>query len=105
MNRTVVTGLLLLLSLSACGTLSEDRKALIDKPIDCNVAEADLQALHDARPSTGERVYNSVTSLEPIGLSVGGVSGTQQDKWAIANGEFERQIDQKVAEIKTICGL
>ena len=45
------------------------------------------------------------THGEPIGLVAGVVSGTEGDKLKVATGEYNKQIEAKIAEIKRICKL
>jgi hypothetical protein len=41
----------------------------------------------------------------PIGLVTGVVMGTEGEKLQVATGEYNEQLDAKIAEIKRVCGL
>jgi hypothetical protein len=44
-----------------------------------------------------------VTTIIPIGLVAGAVTGTAGTKYRIATGEYNKMLDAKIAEIKSLC--
>ena len=51
------------------------------------------------------QVASGVMAVTPAGIVTGVVTGTEHDKIKVATGEYDRQIDRKIAEIKRVCGL
>jgi hypothetical protein len=46
-----------------------------------------------------------VSSIIPVGLVVGIVTGSAGTKFRVATGEYDKMIDEKIAEIKSECGI
>lgn len=97
------------LNLSACGIRAHKRKKieqeLQQQPISCATAEGDLRVLKSEKAHVTEQIMMGVTSIIPIGLVVGVVTLTEWEKIKIATGEYDKKIDQKIAEIKEQCNI
>ena len=52
-----------------------------------------------------KQVASGVTAVAPAGLVLGVVTGTEDDKLEVATGDYNDQIEKKIAEIKSTCGL
>ncbi len=102
-------GLLLIASfamLAACASpISDDAKRALKKSVDCSTAKEDIVLLEKEKTSAGQQAKAGVTSILPIGLISGIVSGTAGDKAKVATGEYNKQIIAKIAEIKKTCGI
>ena len=46
-----------------------------------------------------------MTAIVPISLVVWIVTGTEGTKLRVATGEYNKMIDERIAEIKSQCGL
>jgi len=90
--------------LSACTSTSQTKQEL-SKPISCKTAEGDLRALENEKTHAGEQAAAGVTAVVPIGLVVGLVTGTEDEKFRVATGEYNELIDRKIAQIKKECEL
>jgi len=44
-------------------------------------------------------------SIVPAGLVIGLITGTAGAKMHVATGEYNKMIDQRIAEIKQQCGI
>lgn len=92
--------------LAACsGPISKEEKARLKAPVNCATAQQDIETLKKEKSSNVERAANGITSVLPIGLVAGVVSGTAGDKADVALGVYNDQIDAKIAEIKSTCGI
>jgi hypothetical protein len=73
------------------------------KPVNCSTAEADIRVLESEKAHTAKRIQMGVTTIIPIGLVAGAVTGTAGTKYRIATGEYNKMLDAKIAEIKSLC--
>ena len=99
-----------LLSLSvavaSCASASKDeREALIGQPINCEVAEADIAALENAKPAGGERALSVVKTATPVGAVTSVLTGSYRDNASVLIGRTSRELDGRIEEIKTACDL
>lgn len=95
-----------LVGLPAC-TMSEKKveKQLQHYPINCATAEGDIRALQHEKAHVAQQIGAGVSAIVPIGAVVGLVSGTEGESFKVATGEYNKMIDNKIAEIRTKCGI
>ena len=74
-------------------------------PVNCATAEGDLRVLQSEKVSTTKQIADGVTAITPVGLVAGTATGTEKGKLQIASGEYNKMIDQKIAQIKMTCGI
>jgi hypothetical protein len=74
-------------------------------PVNCATAEGDLRTLQSEKVSTAKQIADGVTAITPIGLVAGAATGTEKGKMQIASGDYNKMIDQKIAQIKSTCGI
>ena len=75
------------------------------QPVNCATAEGDLRVLQSERKHAELQQLKGVTALSPSGAVIGIITGTEGEKLEALSGDYIKQIDAKVAEIKTQCGL
>ena len=100
--------LLIVLSIvlvAACAPITKQEKQELAKPIDCRTAEGDVRILQSEKAHVAQEIANGVTAIFPAGAVIGIITGTESDKIKVASGDYNKMIDQKIAEIKTTCGL
>jgi hypothetical protein len=100
--------LLIVLSLvlvAACAPITQQEKQSLAKPINCATAEGDLRVLQSEKTNVAQEIANGVTAIVPAGAVIGIISGTESDKFKVASGDYNKMIDQKIAEIKQKCGI
>lgn len=86
------TGIALLLSLSACTTLSHYQPPLAKQPKDQAKYQADLEACRDyARPSYGEVVGGSFGLLGSGVMAAGGNDKAFKTSWTIVDECMQRK--------------
>ncbi len=74
-------------------------------PVNCATAPNDLQILQQEKANVAERVVLGATSVTPAGAALGILTMTEDDKLEVAVGEYNKQLDAKIAEIKRECGI
>lgn len=74
-------------------------------PVNCATAEGDLHVLQSEKVSTAKQIADGVTAITPVGLVAGTATGTEKGKLQIASGDYNKMIDQKIAQIKSTCGI
>jgi hypothetical protein len=77
----------------------------MDQPVNCATAPADLRALESEKAHVGKQIAAGVTSIVPVSLVVNVVTGTEKEHFKVATGKYNDMLDEKIAEIKTTCGL
>ena len=92
--------------LAACASpISKEVKRELKAPVDCSTANQDIALLEKEKASVAKQALAGVSSVLPIGLITGVVSGTAGDKAKVATGEYNKQLAAKIAEIKQTCGV
>jgi len=74
-----------------------------EMPIDCATADGDLRMLEGEKKSTMQRISSGVRMVVPAGFVVGLVTRTQRTKYQVASGDYNKMLDDKIAEIKQAC--
>jgi hypothetical protein len=74
-------------------------------PVDCSTAKGDLRVLQSEKANVAERIVEGVTAIYPAGAVLGIVTGTETTKVKVALGDYDQMIDNRIAQIKSTCGL
>ena len=74
-------------------------------PINCSTAEGDIRMLQEEKANVAQQILAGVSAITPAGFVIGVVTGTEQTKLTVATGEYDRMIDERIAEIKAKCGI
>ena len=74
-------------------------------PINCASAEADIRVLKSEKTHASEQLATGVTTIIPIGLFTSAVSGKTGQDAKVATGDYNKMLDDKIAEIKKTCGV
>jgi hypothetical protein len=91
--------------LVGCKTISEEAKYEIDKPVDCSTAEYDIKILEGEKASAGKQALSGVRSVMPAAVVIGILSGDYKNRVKVAVGQYNKDIDAKIQEIKDTCGM
>ena len=89
--------------MAACSPISKEAKEELAQPVNCATAEGDLRVLEKEKAHAGNQALAGVTAVAPAGLVLGILTGTEGDKIKVATGEYNKQIEAKIAEIKKAC--
>ena len=91
--------------LVSCSSISKDAKTQLAKPINCETAKKDIATREKEKASVARQAAAGVTSILPVGAALALVTGDTKSRAKVATGAYNRQIDEKIAEIKKTCGL
>lgn len=91
--------------LVSCSSISKEAKAKLAKPVNCETAKKDMAMLEKEKASVARQAAAGVTSILPVGAALALVTGDTKSRAKVATGAYNRQIDEKIAEIKKTCGL
>jgi outer membrane murein-binding lipoprotein Lpp len=93
-----------LLLVSGCAmTEKKEEKSAQAMPINCKQAPGDLRVLNSEKASTASKIGNGISMIAPIGLVEGLVTGTEETKYQVTTGEYNKALDTKIAQIKAAC--
>jgi len=85
--------------------ISDEAKYELEKSIDCSTAVQDIQILESEKASASEQAKAGVKSVVPASAAMGILRRDYRDRVEVAIGEYNRQIDEKIKEIKSQCGI
>jgi len=91
----------------ATGCAMQEKKTMesLDQPINCSMAEGDIRVLQSEKKNVAEQVAQGVTAIAPAGIVMGILTGTEGTKVKVAVGDYNTKIDQRIAQIKSTCGV
>lgn len=101
----VLLGLFLVGLLSSCASSYKKGEQDMKKPVNCATAEGDIRVLESEKVHAAQQLAAGVSAIVPVGLVVGVATGTEGTKAKVASGEYNKMLDQKIAEIKQQCGI
>lgn len=88
-----------------CAPVSKEAKRDLGQSVNCATAEGDIRILKSEKAHVGKQIISGVTAITPAGAVIGILTGTERDKFTVATGDYNRQIDAKIAEIKRVCRI
>jgi hypothetical protein len=92
----------LMLSLVTCAAKKQKKvEQEMKQPIQCATAEGDIRVLKSEKAHAAQQIAEGVTSIAVVGI----ITGTEKEKMKVGVGEYNRMIDQRIAEIKETCGV
>jgi len=90
---------------AGCASQYKEKEAALKAPINCASAEGDIRVLQSEKTNVAQQAAMGVTAIAPAGIVLGILTGTETTKLRVASGEYNKMIDQKIAEIKATCGV
>ena len=103
----LVSGLAIAGIVVACAAQFQQQAQALQGPIhiNCATAEGDIRVLQHEKSHVAQQVAMGLTAIAPAGMVMGVLMGTEQTKLQVATGDYNRMIDQRIADIKMTCGL
>ena len=92
-------------SVVSCASGYKKAEQDVKKPVNCATAEADIRVLKSEKVHAAQQLAAGVSAIVPVGLVAGVATGTEGTKAQVATGEYNKMLDDKIAEIKRECGL
>ena len=99
-----VSGTLVVLAVG-CALQEEETLQSLNQPINCRTAEGDIRALRSEKANAVQQAAAGVTAIAPAGIVVGALTGTEGTKLTVAAGDYNNQIDARIAAIEDKCGV
>jgi len=95
----------IMVAMTSCASSEKKGEQDIKRPIHCATAEGDIRSLQHEKTHVLQQIEAGVSAIVPIGLVAGVATGTEGTKVQVATGEYNKQIDAKIAEIKAVCKI
>ena len=74
-------------------------------PVNCSTAKQDIDQLEHEKKSTDERKVKGVLSIMPIGIAINAVSSTSSSNKKMHVDDYNKQLNRRIAEIKSVCKM
>ena len=78
-------------------------ESAIKKGINCATAQQDIATLKDERAGVGQQILAGVSSVMPVSAVVGLLKGNYAENVQVSAGQYNADIDRKIAEIRSVC--
>jgi hypothetical protein len=75
------------------------------QPINCSTARADIQDLQNEKVGKATEAAMGLKFALPTTIVVGAITGTAGAQYDVGTGDYNRKIDQQIANIKETCKL
>jgi hypothetical protein len=85
-------------------TIAPEAKAALDAPINCLTAQRDIQILEEEKASVGKQILSGVRAVVPFSAAAGILMGDYRDRAEVATGQYNADIEAKIAQIRQKCG-
>ena len=94
------------LGLISCAKPIPDRaKQELGRPVSCETADHDIEILEVEKASVAEQIAAGVGSVVPTTAVASILRRNTKDRMKVATGIYNREIDDKIKEIKQECGI
>ena len=100
-NGVLVMSLALILV--ACTPISQEAKRDLRRPVNCATAEEDIRSLEVQKAGTEKLILNGLAAVLPGSIILGVFTGEEDERIAVASGDYNQAIDLKIARIKRTC--
>ena len=109
-NRTVAMLAACVLFASGCAGMNVDARKILQKPLDCENASGQVQALQDSRADAVKRITQGLQGIMPpmIVLSLfrdifiaEPYRSIYLDHWRVAFGSYNDKIDARVGKLQS----
>ena len=106
MRRTIGVLALGLFAATGCAMeFKKEEKAAEAEKVNCATARGDLRVLQAEKSNVVEQIAMGVLTIYPAAAVMGLLTGTEDTKFQVATGEYNKAIEKKIDQIKTTCGL
>lgn len=90
-------------NVSPLPAISDEAKASLNTPVNCSTAGRDIKILEEEKASVGKQMLAGVRSIMPISAVAGILMGDYRDRVQVATGQYNNDIEAKIAQIKREC--
>ena len=104
-EKVILLGCVVMLMPSCAAFRQKEVMEEMKEPINCDTAEGDIRILQQEKANLAQQILMGVTAITPAGIVIGIVTRTEKTKILVATGEYDKMIDERIAEIKEECGV
>ena len=90
---------------AGCGQKYKKVEDSFAQPINCSTARADIQWLQSNKVDKATEAVEGAKFAMPTTIIVGAITGTGGAQYEVGTGEYNRKIDERIADIKETCKL
>ncbi len=90
---------------AGCAMQEKQTMQGLTQPINCATAEGDIRVLQSEKAHAGQQIASGVAAISPAGFVLGALTGTEGTKLQVASGDYNDQIDMRIAAIKATCRI
>ena len=101
----VACGLAVVVSAAGCARKYAKVEESFAQPINCSTARADIQDLHAEKVDKATEAVEGLKFALPTTIVLGAITGTAGAQSDVGTGEYNRKIDERIANIKSTCNL
>ena len=98
-------GLAVVVSASGCAQKYAKVEESFAQPINCSTARADIGALEADKVDKATQAAEGMKFALPTTIILGAITGTAGAEYEVGTGEYNRKIDERIANIKSTCNL
>jgi PBP1b-binding outer membrane lipoprotein LpoB len=80
-------------------------KASLAASIDCSKAQQEIDLLNSEKARTSQEIEDGASSIIPVGAVAHLFGGSETESLEIGTGQYNKKLDDKIAEIKSTCGI
>ncbi len=80
-------------------------QASLAAAIDCSKAQQEIALLNSEKARTSQEIEDGASSIIPVGAVAHLFGGSEKESFEIGTGQYNKKLDDKIAEIKSTCGL
>ena len=102
---TVASSVALVALTAGCAMQEQQTMQSLNQPINCRTAEGDIRVLQSEKANALAQIAQGATAIAPAGIVVGVLTGTETTKLQVAAGDYNAQIDARIAQIRAKCGM
>jgi hypothetical protein len=99
-------GVAMAMLVAGCATQYKKTEENLNKPpINCFTAEGDIRVLQSEKANVVQQMAAGLQAIVPTSIVVGLITGTSGTRAQVESGEYNKMIDARIAEIKSVCGM
>lgn len=107
--KTITPIVMVLVMLAGCAAKApapeKEVQASLKQPVDCSTAQADIKVLKSEKARTSQEIEDGASSIIPIGAVAHIFGRSEKESVEIGTGEYNRKLDDKIAEIQKQCNV
>ena len=101
----IACGLAVAASAVGCASKYAKVEESFSQPVNCATARADIQDLHAEKVDKATQAVEGLKFALPTTIVLGAITGTAGAQYEVGTGDYNRKIDEQIANIKSTCKL